>query len=1375
MMAGLAGRPMAAGGGARKAGALALVLSLACVQAALAQPDPRLANPAVADELFVVFDTQQATLAGGATIAAATAMAALHTAAVTLSDGSTAVAAVPTRPGELLSTAIARYSRLPGVKRVTANMWVHSISLSGADAGGAGGTQRRALQEASDLGGFSGLPYTYPWRWPDYETFMADPATSWAFLATSIGWAWGKGANGTQTSRVCLIDSGVDHSHPELKGRVTKAVSFVDGKAVDGLAAGFDEWGHGTAIAGVIASQQDGFGIVGMLYNGVSLYNCKFIGADGFGKVSDALKCLDWCWANNVNISVNAWGANVGSTKLTGSGIGAAFGAVDAFLLKAGERHLFITAAGNQGRELREQPEPGLTDKPFFWLPAQLKQKNMVVVAAQDKYDEVWRETGATDGGGVDGSVGGNTSFVGSNYGPGWVHIGAPGLLIVSPRARTKEEVAAGKRMYREVTGTSIATAFVAGTAGLLQGQAKLTESSRWNMQRVREAVLSGADVLPQLKDKVDGARRLNAYNALADFCGPSTSTICNVPILLPRLPTDKCGRKGSSSGGQVLVRVRPLSDQERRDGRKAAVQADGRDGQVATAPQVRSSSEGDKSFTFDRVFGPESRQEDVYDAAAAALVEAALQGFNATVFAYGQTGCGKTHTMEGREQPAEERGIIPRAFDHIFREIQKGGCQHVPGAGRWALLARAGLGRAGGREYLVRVSHLEIYNEEVRDLLSRDAGARLELRESPERGVHVKGLKEFVVKSAAEMASVLEVGAKNRTVGATLMNQDSSRSHSIFTIIVESVDKGGGGAAAAATGGDASPSKPGSSSGGGIRVGKLNLVDLAGSERQAKTGATGDRLKEASKINLSLSALGNVISALTAEGAAAGGHVPYRDSKLTRLLQDSLGGNSKTVMIANVGPADYNYEETLSTLRYANRAKNIKNKPRVNEDPKAGGVQKGVPDAMLREFQEEIARLKSQLAERQQARVASANPSRNGSPEKPSSLGSTLNSSGGSSSGGGTAGVDARAAAIRQAMRAELQRQLRQAANVEALAKARQAIEQQARQRLEAELASTTASLEERQHAASLLAAQQAELQAYAAEVEQEQAERLALEQRIRTMESKVLRGGKNLIDEVEKLEAAAAAGAEALAQQRAAQAAAQARIAALEAAASEAEGRHSSVQEEAAAKRARLQRLAAATAAARQEAGSLAAQCQAERERLLDDIRRLTTQMQQKDLIIGACIPPEYQQLILSRCRWEEGAQRWAVDHLQWAGNLVRARRDNSLSGSETGASSGENTARSAFGANASSSSGFGEADGSAFRGGSAVLHGDSDRLANVFFSYSAVTDALAPPSPAGRRPSSAAPPGSPLAGGRPRTAALAARQSLQRPISALGRAWG
>ena len=176
-----------------------------------------------------------------------------------------------------------------------------------------------------------------------------------------------------------------------------------------------------------------------------------------------------------------------------------------------------------------------------------------------------------------------------------------------------------------------------------------------------------------------------------------------------------------------------------------------------------------------------------------------------------------------------------------------------------------------------------------------------------------------------------MTIGQKNRSVGETAMNKHSSRSHSLFQITVERAEIGPDGKQH-------------------IRVGKLNMVDLAGSERLGKTGATGDRLKEATKINLSLSTLCHVISALTDPKST---YIPYRDSKLTRLLQDSLGGNTKTVMIANVGPADYNYDETMNTLRYANRAKNIQNKPRINEDPK---------DALLREYQEQIMQLRAQL-----------------------------------------------------------------------------------------------------------------------------------------------------------------------------------------------------------------------------------------------------------------------------------------------------------------------------------------------------------------------------------------------------------------------------
>lgn len=236
------------------------------------------------------------------------------------------------------------------------------------------------------------------------------------------------------------------------------------------------------------------------------------------------------------------------------------------------------------------------------------------------------------------------------------------------------------------------------------------------------------------------------------------------------------------------------------------------------------------------------------------------------------------------------------------------------------------------------------MYDVWFRDLLADPkTAAKCDIKEDPNKGVFVTNLLDIVVEREEEMEAVLNKGLHNRTTGATLMNAESSRSHSIFTIVVEMNTK------------DPLSGKD------HIRAGKLNLVDLAGSERQKKTGATGDRLKEGSKINLSLSALGNVISALSEGGAK---HIPYRDSKLTRLLQDSLGGNTKTLMVAAISPADYNYDETLSTLRYANRAKNIKNKPKINEDPK---------DAMLREYKEEIERLRKMLAE--QASLLNADP----------------------------------------------------------------------------------------------------------------------------------------------------------------------------------------------------------------------------------------------------------------------------------------------------------------------------------------------------------------------------------------------------------------
>lgn len=365
-----------------------------------------------------------------------------------------------------------------------------------------------------------------------------------------------------------------------------------------------------------------------------------------------------------------------------------------------------------------------------------------------------------------------------------------------------------------------------------------------------------------------------------------------------------------------VVVRCRPMSAKEKSMNYSQVVEMWPEQGTVLIRNPKEDHKDPVKTFTFDAVYDWNSKQHELYDEMVRPLVESVLNGFNATIFAYGQTGTGKTYTMEGCRNATDgndERGIIPKSFEQIFTHIS----------------------RTTDKQHLVRTSYLEIYQEEIRDLLDKDPKKRYELKESKEIGIYVKGLRSFVCKSVKEIEHVMNVGNRNRTIGATDMNEHSSRSHAIFIITVEMSDL--------------------NSAKGQVRVGKLNLVDLAGSERQTKTGATGDRLKEASKINLSLSALGNVISALVDEKCQ---HVPYRDSKLTRLLQDSLGGNSKTLMVANIGPASYNYDESLTTLRYANRAKNIQNQPRINEDPK---------DALIRQYQEEIERLKMLLIERTQ------------------------------------------------------------------------------------------------------------------------------------------------------------------------------------------------------------------------------------------------------------------------------------------------------------------------------------------------------------------------------------------------------------------------
>ena len=373
----------------------------------------------------------------------------------------------------------------------------------------------------------------------------------------------------------------------------------------------------------------------------------------------------------------------------------------------------------------------------------------------------------------------------------------------------------------------------------------------------------------------------------------------------------------GKEDNIKVAVRCRPMNKREKELKCKTVVNVDPPNRQIFLLKQETNTN---KPFTFDFTYAEDVRQAEVYQDIGYPLVESVIEGYNGTVFAYGQTGCGKTFSMEGVPSDPELRGIIPNSFEHIFDKI-----------------ASSDSSDKSGTKYLVRAGYIEIYNEQIRDLLSSNPLESCNLRQDPNKGVYVENLTMVTVKSSVETMKLMTKGQKSRVVASTEMNAVSSRSHAIFMVRVETSIY------------DPVTKK------NKIKAGKLNLVDLAGSERQTKTKAAGARLKEATKINLSLTALGNVISALVdaSNNPNSKVHVPYRDSKLTRLLQDSLGGNTKTVMVACVSPAADNYDETLSTLRYANRAKNIKNKPKINEDPK---------DALLKKYQNEIKKLKEML-----------------------------------------------------------------------------------------------------------------------------------------------------------------------------------------------------------------------------------------------------------------------------------------------------------------------------------------------------------------------------------------------------------------------------
>ncbi|TCD71883.1 kinesin motor protein cin8 [Steccherinum ochraceum] len=390
----------------------------------------------------------------------------------------------------------------------------------------------------------------------------------------------------------------------------------------------------------------------------------------------------------------------------------------------------------------------------------------------------------------------------------------------------------------------------------------------------------------------------------------------------------------------RVVLRCRRRSEREIQENSPIIVQTQGAKGQdltietaiptsnfgVVTLPPTR-------TYPFDMVFGPEADQALIYHEVVNPMLEEVTQGYNCTLFAYGQTGTGKTYTMQGdlaptaMGNPSPHAGMIPRVLFRLFHQLE-----------------------TSGADYSVKISFVELYNEELRDLLasdlaapsgsaqpmgmggSKDTAGQLKLfDDASKKGVFIQGLEECPVKDTTDALALLTKGSHRRQIAATKFNDHSSRSHSIFSITVHIKETSN-------IGDDL------------LKVGKLNLVDLAGSENIGRSGAENKRAREAGMINQSLLTLGRVINALVDRSS----HVPYRESKLTRLLQDSLGGRTKTCLIATISPARFNMEETLSTLDYALRAKSIRNKPEVN--------QRMSRNALLKEYVGEIERLKADV-----------------------------------------------------------------------------------------------------------------------------------------------------------------------------------------------------------------------------------------------------------------------------------------------------------------------------------------------------------------------------------------------------------------------------
>ncbi|XP_052194542.1 kinesin-like protein KIN-12D [Diospyros lotus] len=423
----------------------------------------------------------------------------------------------------------------------------------------------------------------------------------------------------------------------------------------------------------------------------------------------------------------------------------------------------------------------------------------------------------------------------------------------------------------------------------------------------------------------VNGGVRIGNYAALSKGLPISCSSIPIVnSVEVPHFDLKEDPAFWMEHNVQVLIRIRPLNSMEK------STHGYNRCLKQESAQCITWIGQPETRFTFDHIACETVDQGTLFRMVGLPMVENCLSGYNSCIFAYGQTGSGKTYTMLGEikeleVKPSANRGMTPRIFEFLFARIR----------------AEEESRRDERLKYSCKCSFLEIYNEQISDLLD-PSSTNLLLREDTKKGVYVENLSEFEVQTVGDILKLLHEGSLNRKVAATNMNRESSRSHSVFTCIIESRWE-----------------KDATSN---LRFARLNLVDLAGSERQKSSGAEGERLKEAANINKSLSTLGHVIMVLIDLAHGKPKHVPYRDSRLTFLLQDSLGGNSKTMIIANVSPSIWCAAETLNTLKFAQRAKLIPNNAIVNEDSSGDVI---ALQHQIRLLKEELAVLRRQNVSR--------------------------------------------------------------------------------------------------------------------------------------------------------------------------------------------------------------------------------------------------------------------------------------------------------------------------------------------------------------------------------------------------------------------------